>query len=551
MPFGNKSTQKRDYARDVKRAWRSCNIDIAAWGVLCAAVAALLLWLCFAALPEMLLAYRTPCILSLLTAALLFAGGLLGAVGRRRALPRIAERSVYAVMLTAAQQKRIVRSLSSQSLLRHFGLYAAVLLPVGTLMGALYLATGDSSCLLALALVALVGFFLALAAQTLQAASYATKDGFCTLADCGIIMGEDVLAFSAARGDVWALVRFDDCYSLRFMGSGFAGMRRSTEFPLPCDGALSNASGGTDVDAVLCETLRLDGVLRVQGEYRPLRDEAVRALQQETAAPVYKSEGQADAPQQSEEQDVPVNEKSVVIAAAAMLALLAAAAVYGIWFKPAPKAPELPEVQQSAPQQSEQPPFSDELPVSAPYQGEDGAWYVTIGGEEMLLVNKQYKLPADFGGENAEAVAAMNRMIAAAEADGVEFYIVSGYRSYSLQSSLWDRKVAAEGEEQASIWVARPGTSEHQSGLAFDVDEVGNEGEALTRAFAETEAFSWLAAHAAQYGFILRYPEQGTWATGYGYEPWHYRYVGETLAPILVESGVTVEEFLGLAEAAQ
>ena len=169
----------------------------------------------------------------------------------------------------------------------------------------------------------------------------------------------------------------------------------------------------------------------------------------------------------------------------------------------------------------------------------------------MLLVNKQYTLPAGFGGENAEAKAAMNEMIAAAKADGAEFYVVSGYRSYELQSSLWTRKVESVGEAEAAIWVAKPGTSEHQSGLAFDVDIVNNPGTALTREFANTEAYSWLSAHAAQYGFILRYPEGSTWATGYGYEPWHFRYVGKTLATVLVESGVTVEEFLGLAEAEQ
>ena len=541
MALFNNSNMKRDYARDMKRAWRSCRLDVAAWALLCAAVAAGIAWLLFGPLPHTLQLYRAAGICALCACALLFGCALVSALARLRALPRIAERSVYAVMLTAEEQARIVQRLSAQAALRHFSLYAAVLLPVGTLMGALWLATGDSSVLLALALVALVGFFLTVAAQTLQSVSYATKDGFCTVADCGIIIGEDVLVYSAAAGDVFALLRFENCYSLRFFTRGLLGGRRSTEFPLPVGGAISRGREGQDADALLCEVLHVAQLTPIEGEYRPIRDDELPCV----SAPVTEA---AEPAAKAEEQ---VNETKVRIAAACAAVLLLAAAVYSIWFKAPPAAPQTPKPDVQDAPVLQQDPFDDVLPISQPFQDEDGAWYVTIGGERMLLVNKQYALPAGFGGENAEAMAAMNEMIAAAKADGAEFYVVSGYRSYELQSSLWQRKVEAVGEQQADIWVARPGTSEHQSGLAFDVDIVNNPGEALTGAFADTAAFSWLNAHAAQYGFILRYPENATWATGYGYEPWHFRYVGKTLAPVLVESGVTVEEFLGLAAAAQ
>ena len=136
MAFLNNSNMKRDYARDMKRAWRSCRLDVAAWVLLCTAVAAGIAWLLFGPLPQPLQLYRAAGICALCACALLFGCALVSAIARLRALPRIAERSVYAVMLTAEEQKRIVQSLSAQAAVRHFSLFAAVLLPVGTLMGA-------------------------------------------------------------------------------------------------------------------------------------------------------------------------------------------------------------------------------------------------------------------------------------------------------------------------------------------------------------------------------------------------------------------------------
>lgn len=171
----------------------------------------------------------------------------------------------------------------------------------------------------------------------------------------------------------------------------------------------------------------------------------------------------------------------------------------------------------------------------------DGVTYFTVAGHEMLLVNKQYSIPADFGGENAEASAALCRLYAACEADGLPMYTVSGYRSYSTQENIYNNFVNTRGYEAAEMVSAQPGHSEHQTGLAFDVNG-SDEGTVLATAFGNTAEFAWLNEHMADYGFILRYPEGGTGSTGYAYEPWHIRYVGEDLARLIKQSGLTVEE---------
>ena len=176
----------------------------------------------------------------------------------------------------------------------------------------------------------------------------------------------------------------------------------------------------------------------------------------------------------------------------------------------------------------------------------DGITYLTIQGHEMLLVNKSYHLPREYGdGITTEAQAALDSMIAAAAADGYTIWNGSGFRSYDTQEVLFNRYCERDGEAAASRYSARPGTSEHQTGLAMDI--AGGDGSTfLSSSFENTPEFAWLNAHAADYGFILRYLKDKEWATGYIYEPWHYRYVGVELAHILKDSGVSVEEYAGL-----
>lgn len=167
----------------------------------------------------------------------------------------------------------------------------------------------------------------------------------------------------------------------------------------------------------------------------------------------------------------------------------------------------------------------------------DGATYI----DGVLVVNKTYTVPADYnpGGLTDECAAAFAKMQAAAGAEDVILYEASGFRSYETQEGLYDSYVARDGQEAADRYSARPGSSEHQTGLAIDLNDVSD-------TFGETPEGQWVAAHAAEYGFILRYPEGKEDATGYMYEPWHIRYVGEEFAQRLTDSGLCLEEYFGI-----
>ena len=135
----------------------------------------------------------------------------------------------------------------------------------------------------------------------------------------------------------------------------------------------------------------------------------------------------------------------------------------------------------------------------------------------------------------------LERLVAAARAAGVTLRVGSGYRSYATQASLFASYVSRHGEAAASRFSSRPGHSEHQSGLA--VDFAGADQTCwVDDCFERTAAGKWLAAHAHEYGFILRYPKGKEKITGYQYEPWHFRYVGRELAGALHQSGLTIEE---------
>lgn len=126
---------------------------------------------------------------------------------------------------------------------------------------------------------------------------------------------------------------------------------------------------------------------------------------------------------------------------------------------------------------------------------------------------------------------AMESMFSAAMKDGVDgFIIASGYRSFDQQTEIFANTTDGTA--------ARPGTSEHETGLAFDVTAYGNEN------FELTPQFEWLSKHCAEYGFILRYPKGKEDITGYPYEPWHYRYVGTPYAKEIMDEGITLEEYL-------
>jgi len=140
------------------------------------------------------------------------------------------------------------------------------------------------------------------------------------------------------------------------------------------------------------------------------------------------------------------------------------------------------------------------------------------------------------------AADALIEMFEASKADGLELAGVSGYRSYAIQKMLYEKYVARDGEEAANKYSAKPGHSEHSTGLAMDVAGISGKC-AANNCFADTEEAIWLAEHAHEYGFIIRYPLGKEDITGYQYEPWHLRYVGIELAEILHENEWTMEEF--------
>ena len=141
-----------------------------------------------------------------------------------------------------------------------------------------------------------------------------------------------------------------------------------------------------------------------------------------------------------------------------------------------------------------------------------------------------------------DAATALEAMFAAAKEEGIRLSTVSGYRSYSKQNTLYDRKVQSAGVEIADSLVAWPGSSEHQLGLAMDIAKSGSSN--LNSRFASTEEGQWVAENAYRFGFIVRYPEGMEEITGYSYEPWHIRYVGETYARAIYESGLPMDLFV-------
>ncbi len=143
-----------------------------------------------------------------------------------------------------------------------------------------------------------------------------------------------------------------------------------------------------------------------------------------------------------------------------------------------------------------------------------------------------------------EAAEALEKMFAEASNAGITLHAQSGYRSYSTQAVIFDSYVGGFGMEEASTFSAKPGESEHQTGLAMDVtsESVDNQ---LVQEFGDTPEGQWVKQHAAEFGFIIRYLQGKENITGYMYEPWHIRYVGVEHAKYIAEHNLTLEEYLG------
>ena len=202
-------------------------------------------------------------------------------------------------------------------------------------------------------------------------------------------------------------------------------------------------------------------------------------------------------------------------------------------------------------------------PVSLPQSANGNPVTVSPDGDnrELTLVNLQYRLPEDYKPTLQAAVEGSSvqldarvapfyaEMYAAAKADGCTLTPYSGYRTYARQQENFDRKVAyyvsqglseAEATAQTQTRILPAGASEHNMGFAMDIVSASAD-------FISTKEFSWLSAHAHEYGFILRYPENKTEITGVMYEPWHWRFVGKEAAAEMQKSGQCLEEYLGVA----
>lgn len=145
------------------------------------------------------------------------------------------------------------------------------------------------------------------------------------------------------------------------------------------------------------------------------------------------------------------------------------------------------------------------------------------------------------------AALAFNELSEAAENEGYEIVVTTAYRSYGFQKILYDNYVAKDGQEAADRYSARPGTSEHQSGLAADVSSPSVNYK-LTQEYANTLEGQWLATNCHNFGFVIRFPEGKEDITGYMYEPWHIRYVGKEVAEYIYENNLTLEEYIEAIE---
>lgn len=167
--------------------------------------------------------------------------------------------------------------------------------------------------------------------------------------------------------------------------------------------------------------------------------------------------------------------------------------------------------------------------------------------DNILLANKQHPLPQNYApGESKEARAAFEAMKKDAQTAGIKLIAFSTYRDFARQKELYEKYVAKDGAQAADRYSARPGFSEHQSGLAFDIGEEGQQQHWASASFGGTEGGKWVKNNAHKYGFILRYPEGAENITGYMHEAWHFRFVGNTAAEEIFTKGITLEQYLGV-----
>lgn len=261
--------------------------------------------------------------------------------------------------------------------------------------------------------------------------------------------------------------------------------------------------------------------------------------------------------------------KKIIVATVISILILSVMAVlYAIRQKAESPGNNLNESTQVDPQQTENPQLDSSSNNPRPKPADSTPEYSLTDPESIwVVVNKQNSIPITYKPDlivpnvrlrlasteqqmqiRPDVAKAIETMFAAAKKDGINLVFGSGYRSGALQKQFYSSYVARDGKEGADRYSARPGHSEHQTGLAFDLTSANGKCH-LEICWQDTPEGKWAAKNAYRYGFTLRYINGKEAITGYQYEPWHFRYVGTDLAGKLQTSGQTLEEYFDLPEA--
>jgi D-alanyl-D-alanine carboxypeptidase len=245
------------------------------------------------------------------------------------------------------------------------------------------------------------------------------------------------------------------------------------------------------------------------------------------------------------------------------LALIVAAIAAGSWWAHLRAGREPQKTQNGASSQTVQPSGSSQPSFNKKLYSIDDPASIWVVVNKARPLNPISYIPKDLatpsvplrvpGNESMqlrkEAATALEALVLGAKAGGLGVMLSSGYRSYAYQAGLYGSYVASQGKAAADTQSARPGHSEHQTGLAADLEPTSRNCE-VSDCFANTPEGKWLAANAYKYGFIVRYQEGTQPIVGYKYEPWHLRYIGTALSQEMHGENVnTLEQFFGLPAA--
>lgn len=228
---------------------------------------------------------------------------------------------------------------------------------------------------------------------------------------------------------------------------------------------------------------------------------------------------------------------------------------------------DLPEPDPTPEPEPQPKPEPDPEPDPSPEPGNTGLTNPGSDDWRTILVSAKYPLAEEMEMEretvgwpvDARIAQPLKDFLAAAKADGYTLQVISGYRTFARSAVLLENEVQAQmkyngysrekAEQVAATRVAPPGTSEHNTGLAVDIlsGDYYNHHSQIEESFEYDAEAAWMKAHCAEYGFILRYPKDKQDVTGIIFEPWHFRYVGVEIATYIMQNGLTLEEYLGVA----